>query len=57
MSNVQTVEVKFFTLHKLFWCLVYDLMIIGALGVWVFVNVQILGHDVMLGNSVEQSDR
>lgn len=35
---------QFFTLERLGWCLVYDLMIVGALACWVVFRWKVLGH-------------
>lgn len=36
----------FFTAHKIFWCLVYDLMLIGLFGCFIWFNVEVLGNDL-----------
>lgn len=46
---------KFFTLYKLFWFSVYNLMLIGILSTWVFVNVRVLGNDIEINTPSAKS--
>lgn len=54
-ESVQFIRDPFFSLYKLFWWLVYTLMLIGFATLWVFVNVKVLGNDP--GISLLQSER
>lgn len=42
----------FFTLYKFFWWITYNLMGIGFLAVWIFINVSVMGNDFVLGGMV-----
>ncbi len=46
---------RFFTLHKLWWSTVYGLMLAGVLGVWIFVNVKVMGHEVAVGSDYAEA--
>jgi len=40
---------RFFTLSKLWWWLVYTLMLSGALSLWIFGRVQFWGESAAVG--------
>ena len=42
---------RFFTIHKVWWWLVYTLMISGALALWVFGRVQFFGEAAAVGSA------
>lgn len=37
---------RFFSLNKLFWTIIYDLLFLGLLGSYVIFQVQVMGNDV-----------
>lgn len=37
---------KFFTFEKIWWTVVYDLMLIGFFGCFIWFQVQVLGNDL-----------
>jgi len=45
---------RFFSLTKIWWWLVYTLMLSGALSLWVFGRVQFFGDSAAIG--YEQQD-
>lgn len=46
MSLINEVKQDLFTIKGIAVTLITDMIIIGILGSWIFVNVQVLGNDV-----------
>lgn len=42
---------RFFSLYKLFWTVIYDLLAIGFISFWIFFQVKVLGNDVVIGHT------
>jgi hypothetical protein len=48
MSLINEVKQDLFTIKGLAVTLLTDLIIIGLLGCWIFINVEVLGNDVAM---------
>jgi hypothetical protein len=48
-KNMTSSDERFFTLTKIWWWLVYTLMLSGALSLWVFGRVQFFGEAAAVG--------
>lgn len=48
---------RFFTPQKIAWWVVYNLMLAGIAGIWIFINVQFLGHDVSIQDPAYAYDK
>ncbi|NCX94458.1 MAG: hypothetical protein EBX40_07260 [Gammaproteobacteria bacterium] len=48
MSLINEVKQDLFTIKGLAVTLLTDLIIIGLLGSWIFINVEVLGNDVAM---------
>lgn len=46
MSLVNEIKQDLFTLKGLGVTVITDLIVVGALGAWIFFNVQVMGNDV-----------
>lgn len=40
---------RFFSLEKLFWAFIYDMILVGVLASWIFFQVKVMGNDVAVG--------
>lgn len=49
MSLINDVKQDLFTLKGVCVTLLTNLVVLGALCTWIFVNVKVLGHDVSIG--------
>lgn len=48
MSLINEVKQDLFTLKGIAVTLLTDLIVIGIMGSWIFINVQVLGNDVAI---------
>lgn len=48
MAASENAGESFFTIYKAFWWLIYNLITIGFVSTWIFINVNVLGNDVEL---------
>lgn len=55
MSLINEVKQDLFTLKGIAVTLLTDLIVIGMLGSWIFINVQVLGNDVAISLPSQES--
>lgn len=48
MQSNELVPERFFSLRKIWWTIVYDLMLVGFLACWVFIRVAVFGGEVSI---------
>lgn len=56
-TTLEAVKANLFTLHAVLIAVIIDLIACGILSAWIFVNVQVLGNDVVLSGPSQTAMR
>lgn len=52
---LDTVKANLFTVSGLIVSIIHVMLVVGLLSCWMFINVQVLGHDVSMSFPSEES--